>query len=147
MIRQVTINDLEIVAPLFDAYRQFYDKKSDVEGAKEFLLERIANNESVIYLAFDEKENAVGFVQLYPLFSSTRMKRFWILNDLFVSPEFRGQGFSRKLIEEAKNLCRKTNACAMLLETSVTNGIGNSLYPSAGFQLRDDANFYEWETK
>jgi GNAT superfamily N-acetyltransferase len=69
------------------------------------------------------------------------MKRFWILNDLFVSPEFRGQGFSRELIEEAKNLCRKTDACAMLLETSVTNDIGNSLYPSAGFQLRDDANF------
>lgn len=145
MTKQATINDLQTLAPLFDAYRQFYDKKSDVEGAKEFLLERIANNESVIYLAFDEKENAVGFVQLFPSFSSTRMKRFWILNDLFVSPEFRGQGFSRELIEEAKSLCRKTDACAMLLETSVTNHIGNSLYPSAGFQLRDDANFYEWE--
>lgn len=147
MTKQATINDLQTLAPLFDAYRQFYDKKSDVEGAKKFLLERIANNESVIYLAFDEKENAVGFVQLYPLFSSTRMKRFWMLNDLFVSPEFRGQGFSRELIDQAKKLCRKTDACAMLLETSVTNEIGNSLYPSAGFILRDDANFYEWETQ
>ncbi|MDM1522567.1 GNAT family N-acetyltransferase [Empedobacter stercoris] len=147
MTKQATINDLQTLAPLFDAYRQFYDKESDVEGAKEFLLERIANNESVIYLAFDEKENAVGFVQLYPLFSSTRMKRFWMLNDLFVSPEFRGQGFSRELIDQAKKLCRKTDACAMLLETSVTNEIGNSLYPSAGFILRDDANFYEWEVE
>lgn len=147
MTKQATINDLQTLAPLFDAYRQFYDKESDVEGAKEFLLDRIANNESVIYLAFDEKENAVGFVQLYPLFSSTRMKRFWMLNDLFVSPEFRGQGFSRELIDQAKKLCRKTDACAMLLETSVTNEIGNSLYPSAGFILRDDANFYEWETQ
>ncbi|MCA4781663.1 GNAT family N-acetyltransferase [Empedobacter stercoris] len=147
MTKQASINNLEEIVPLFDAYRQFYDKKSDVEGAKEFLLERIANNESVIYLAFDEKENAVGFVQLYPLFSSTRMKRFWILNDLFVSPEFRGQGFSRELIDQAKKLCIKTDACAMLLETSVTNHIGNSLYPSAGFILRDDANFYEWETQ
>lgn len=147
MTKQATINDLQTLAPLFDAYRQFYDKKSDVEGAKKILLERIANNESVIYLAFDEKENAVGFVQLYPLFSSTRMKRFWMLNDLFVSPEFRGQGFSRELIDQAKKLCRKTDACAMLLETSVTNEIGNSLYPSAGFILRDDANFYEWETQ
>ena len=147
MTKQATINDLQTLALLFDAYRQFYDKKSDVEGAKEFLLERIANNESVIYLAFDEKENAVGFVQLYPLFSSTRMKRFWMLNDLFVSPEFRGQGFSRELIDQAKKLCRKTDACAMLLETSVKNEIGNSLYPSTGFILRDDANFYEWETQ
>ena len=123
----------------------FYNKKSDIKAAEKFLEARIVNDESVIYLAFNEDEKAVGFVQLYPSFSSTRMKRFWILNDLFVSPDFRGQGFSRELIESAKDLCRQTDACAMLLETSVTNDIGNSLYPSAGFELRDDANFYEWE--
>ena len=145
MTKQATINNLGELAPLFDAYRQFYDKKSDVKAAEKFLEARIVNDESVIFLAYNAEEKAVGFVQLFPSFSSTRMKRFWILNDLFVSPEFRGQGFSRELIEEAKNLCRKTDACAMLLETSVTNDIGNSLYPSAGFQLRDDANFYEWE--
>ncbi len=145
MTKQATINNLEELAPLFDAYRQFYDKKSDIKAAEKFLEARIVNDESVIYLAFNEDEKAVGFVQLYPSFSSTRMKRFWILNDLFVSPDFRGQGFSRELIESAKDLCRQTDACAMLLETSVTNDIGNSLYPSAGFELRDDANFYEWE--
>ena len=145
MTKQATINNLEELAPLFDAYRQFYDKKSDIKAAEKFLETRIVNDESVIYLAFNEDEKAVGFVQLYPSFSSTRMKRFWILNDLFVSPDFRGQGFSRELIESAKDLCRQTDACAMLLETSVTNDIGNSLYPSAGFELRDDANFYEWE--
>ena len=145
MTKQATINNLGELAPLFDSYRQFYDKKSDVKAAEKFLEARIVNDESVIFLAYNAEEKAVGFVQLFPSFSSTRMKRFWILNDLFVSPEFRGQGFSRELIEEAKNLCRKTDACAMLLETSVTNDIGNSLYPSAGFQLRDDANFYEWE--
>lgn len=147
MTKQATINNLDELVPLFDAYRQFYDKKSDVKAAEEFLKARISNNESVIYLAFDKNEKAVGFVQLYPLFSSTRLKRFWILNDLYVSPESRGQGFSRELIEEAKKLCRETDACAMLLETSITNEIGNSLYSSSGFQLRDDANFYEWETQ
>jgi GNAT superfamily N-acetyltransferase len=145
MTKQATINNLGDLALLFDAYRQFYNKSSDIKAAEEFLESRIKNDESVIYLAFNEQEKAVGFVQLYPMFSSTRMKRFWILNDLFVTPEFRGKGFSRELIEEAKNLCRKTDACGMLLETSLQNDIGNSLYPSAGFQLRDDANFYEWE--
>ncbi|MCA4808434.1 GNAT family N-acetyltransferase [Empedobacter falsenii] len=147
MTKQASINNLEEIVPLFDAYRQFYGKKSDVKAAEEFLEARIVNDESVIFLAYNKDEKAVGFVQLYPLFSSTRMKRFWMLNDLFVSPEFRGQGFSRELIDQAKKLCRKTDACAMLLETSVKNEIGNSLYPSAGFILRDDANFYEWETK
>lgn len=147
MTKQATLQDLKILAPLFDAYRQFYDKVSDIKSAEEFLEARIKNNESAIFIAYDKDNNATGFVQLYPLFSSTRLKRFWILNDLFVSPEYRGNGFSKELIDMAKQLCRETDACAMLLETSVTNQIGNSLYPSAGFELRDDANFYEWTTK
>ncbi|WP_333663802.1 GNAT family N-acetyltransferase [Chishuiella changwenlii] len=146
MIKQATIKELKTLAPLFDAYRQFYDKISDIKSAEEFLEARISNQESVIFIAYNSDNNAVGFVQLYPSFSSTRLKRFWILNDLFVYSEFRGQGFSKKLIDSAKDLCRNTDACAMLLETSVTNDIGNSLYPGAGFQLRDDANFYEWTT-
>lgn len=146
MIKQVTLETLQDLIPLFDAYRQFYEKDSDLKLAEEFLKLRIVHNESVIYMIYNEDKPA-GFVQLYPLFSSTRLKRFWILNDLFVSPDFRGKGFSKQLIEESKNLCRKTNACAMLLETSINNSIGNSLYKQTGFELRDDANFYEWSTK
>lgn len=146
MIQPAIINDLTELSILFDAYHQFYNKASDIEGAKDFLAERINKNESKIFIAFED-EVAIGFIQLYPLFSSTRMKRFWILNDLFVSPKWRGKGFSKALIEEAKELCMQTNACGMLLETSIINEIGNNLYPSMGFVLRDDANFYEWEVK
>lgn len=146
MIKQVTLETLQDLIPLFDAYRQFYKKDSDLKLAEDFLKSRIINNESVIYMLYDEGK-AVGFVQLYPSFSSTRLKRFWILNDLFISPYFRGKGFSKQLIEEAKDLCRKTDACAMLLETSINNSIGNSLYTQTGFELRDDANFYEWSNK
>lgn len=146
MIQPATINHLNELSILFDAYRQFYNKGSDIESAKLFLADRMNNNESKIFIAF-EGEEVVGFIQLYPLFSSTRMKRFWILNDLFVSSRWRGKGFSKALIEEAKELCYQTDACGMLLETSVINEIGNILYPSMGFVLRDDANFYEWEVK
>ena len=146
MIQPAIINHLNELSILFDAYRQFYNKVSDIESAKVFLADRMNNNESKIFIAFDGEE-AVGFIQLYPLFSSTRMKRFWILNDLFVLPKWRGKGLSKALIEEAKELCNQTDACAMLLETSISNEIGNNLYPSMGFVLRDDANFYEWEVK
>ena len=147
MIKQATQADVENLAHLFDAYRQFYHKTADLKAAADFLRARIENNESVIYIAMNELNHFVGFVQLYPSFSSTRLKRFWVLNDLFVDPEFRGNGYSKALIEKAKDLCQATNACGMLLETSKTNDIGNKLYPSCGFEIRDDANFYEWELK
>ena len=67
----------------FDLYRLFYGQESNLEGAKEFLKERLVNEESVVFIAFDEN-NPIGFVQLYPSFSSVSMERSWVLNDLYV---------------------------------------------------------------
>ena len=82
-IRRASANDLSMVAPLFDAYRVFYKKDSDLAAANSFLKERLENSESFIFLALDDNGAAAGFIQLYPLFSSTRMARLWLLNDLF----------------------------------------------------------------
>ena len=73
------------------------------------------------------------------------MNKLWLLNDLFVSEKFRGKGVSVLLIEEAKKLCKKTNACGLILETAKTNEIGNSLYPKTGFLLDLEHNYYSWE--
>lgn len=145
-IRKATERDLDSLSQLFDEYRVFYHKPSDLAGAKIFLSERIMNKDSEIFVAEDNGK-LVGFVQLYPLFSSTRMKRYWLLNDLYVNPHFRGKGFSKDLIEKAKELCRTSNSCGMYLETGKENTIGNQLYPNAGFKKYDEVNFYEWEVE
>lgn len=146
MVRQATENDLEQLCHLFDAYRVFYRKRSDIEAAHKFLKDRIAKKESVIYVD-EENEKLTGFTQLYPLFSSTRMQRSWLLNDLYVLPEFRGRDISKKLIAAARLLAKQTGAAGILLETEKTNAIGNRLYPAAGFQLYQETNFYWWENE
>jgi len=113
--RKATIQDLPQLAELFDQYRVFYHKESDIPAAESFLKDRIENKDSEIFVAESEGD-LVGFVQLYPLFSSTRMKRYWLLNDLFVNENYRGKGFSKELIEEAKELAKCTNAAGILLE-------------------------------
>ncbi len=146
MTRKVEIKDIDQLAELFDQYRIFYHKDSDISAAKKFLTERIENKDSEIFVAESEGE-LVGFVQLYPLFSSTRMKRYWLLNDLYVNENHRGKGFSKKLIEDSKELAKSTDAAGILLETGKSNDIGNQLYPSCGFEIYNKVNFYEWTNK
>lgn len=143
MTRKATLQDIGQLSELFDQYRIFYHKTSDVPAAEQFLTARIENGDSKIFVA-EIEERLVGFVQLYPLFSSTRMKRYWLLNDLFVNESYRGKGFSKELIEQAKEMAQSTDACGILLETGKSNDIGNKLYPSCGFELYDEVNFYEW---
>jgi GNAT superfamily N-acetyltransferase len=144
-IRQAIQSDINQLAYLFDQYRVFYKKKSDFAEAKIFLFERIFTKTSEIFVYENEEGNLVGFVQLYPLFSSTRLKRLWLLNDLYVHPEYRGKGISVALIDAAKQLCRQTNACGLMLETAKKNKIGNKLYPKTGFELDTDHNYYSWD--
>jgi len=144
IIKPATLDELDSLVELFDAYRVWYRKTSDKETGKQFLSDRIDKKESVIFVA-EESRSLVGFTQLYPIFSSTRMKRMWLLNDLYVSEKHRGKGYSKALIHAAKKHCKETGAGGILLETEQSNIIGNKLYPSQGFQLEEN-NFYFWTT-
>ena len=142
-VTQATIDNIDGLTAIFEQYRQFYRKEADHVAAKAFLRKRIINKESIIYIAINDEDKIVGFTQLYPSFSSTRLSKLWILNDLCVDKESRGMGISKLLIARAKQLCTETNACAVILETEKDNLIGNSLYAATGFTLESE-NHYFW---
>ena len=140
-IIEANIKHLDDIAPLFNAYRIFYEQPSDLESAKQFLKDRITNCESIIYLAYDENE-AVGFTQLYPLFSSVSMKPMYLLNDLYVKSNYRGNGIGEALINKAKALCEKEQNKGLALETAPDNP-AQKLYKRLGF-VKDHDLYYYW---
>ena len=142
-IREAKISDIDNLSSLFNSYRMFYGKDSNVGVAKKFLESRIKLCDSKIYVS-EVDQCLTGFVQLYPIFSSTRVSKYWLLNDLFVDANERGKGYSKHLIKKAKDLVKDTSACGMMLETDKTNNIGNYLYTSQGFKKNIVSNFYEW---
>ena len=125
---------LDDLAVLFDGYREFYRQTSDLEAARRFIRERFANDDSVIFAAsLPESDALVGFTQLYPTFSSVRMRRVWTLNDLFVAESARGQGVSRALMEVAREFAVSTGAVAVELATERDNTVAQALYDSLGY--------------
>src|SRR5262249_25955229 len=139
-----TLEQVELVAPLFDAYRQFYGQPPDPDGAHRFLAERLGRGESVIY-AVVEGGRALGFTQLYPSFSSVSMRPIWILNELFVPEDARRRGVGARLLRAARDHALRTGAARLALSTAVTNTTAQALYERAGRQ-RDTAFFhYEYQ--
>lgn len=137
-----TINDLEIVALLFDAYRQFYKQTSNLSLARNFIRDRMQNNESVIILAVNEDNKTVGFCQLYPTFCSVEAKPIYVLYDLFVAPETRRSGAGKVLLQTAEQLAADNGIARLDLTTAKTNEAAQSAYETLGW-VRDEI-FYAY---
>ena len=142
VVRQATLADLDAIAPLFDAYRQFYGKQPDLGLARRFLRERLERKESVVLIAHEKDGKAVGFTQLYPSFSSGQARSIYILNDLFVVPESRRLGVGRLLLDAAADFGRNAAAASLTLATAVSNLPAQSLYETAGWSR--DTEFYTY---
>lgn len=140
-IIRANMTHLDDVVMLFDGYRQFYRAESDLVATRLFVSQRLELQDSVILMA-EEDDEALGFVQLYPSFSSVSMRRIWILNDLFVHPNARKRGVGRFLLEQAKQFGIKHNALRLELTTEITNTPAQALYESLGW-VRDEV-FYSY---
>lgn len=130
------------LAPMFDAYRVFYDQRSDIEGARRFLRARLEKNDSVIFIAIDDEGDGLGFVQLFPTFSSISMRKLWILNDLYVAENARGAGVATALLERARVYAIETHAKGLMLQTAIDNVAARQLYEKLGW--RRDEDFYTY---
>ena len=106
-IRLATSLDLQPLSHLFDEYRQSLGQEANYQGCETFLSSRLAENDSMLFVAFD-RINMVGFIQLYPSFTSLLLKPIWNLDDAYVVPECRSKGIATMMIDKAKALANST---------------------------------------
>ena len=124
--------DLDVLATLFDAYRTFYGQTPDLPPGRQWLRGRLRFGESVVLVA-KRGGVAVGFVQLYPMFSSVRTSRTWTLNDLYVDAGARRRGVARALLDASAAFARGDGAAGISLETTQDNAAARALYRAAGW--------------
>lgn len=135
-----------LVYNLFDKYRVFYNQQPDIEVSKKFILERLDNKESVIFVALDDDtQHPIGFTQLYPKYSSMRVIKNWILNDLYVEQNFRKSGTGTALIQAAIYFAKQNGAKFVELSTAVDNYTAQHLYEQVGFFKQEpETDFYTY---
>ena len=139
-IRAASVDDVDTLAPLFDAYRQFYEQAPDLDRAASFLRDRLGRGESVVLIAIDPALGAVGFCQMYPSFCSVEAAPIVTLYDLYVRPDARRTGAGRALMQAAEAHCRASGVARMDLSTARDNARAQALYESLGW-VRDTVYF------
>lgn len=144
-IQRITESQIDDIVHLFDSYRVFYKMKSDISASSVFLTERISRGESIIFAAYIG-ETAVGFVQLYYTFSSVSLEKSLILNDVYVTTEYRGNSIGQQLLLKAQEYCRSNGYKGLALET-VINNPAQKLYEKLGWKKDYHCFHYFWQVK
>lgn len=136
VIRNATLKDIEALVGLFEQYRAFYGKVSDLKNASVFLSEHLTHGRSQIFVA-QIAQQLVGFIQLYPLWSSLEMGRVWVINDLFVQMDFRGVKIGQALMQAGIAFAQQYDAVYIGLETGKENLRAQRLYQKLGFVIEE----------
>lgn len=138
-IFRISAEQAETVAPLFDAYRCFYGKPSNLRAAARFLADRLSQGHSTVLAATRSTRtpatpaDVIGFAQLYNSYSSIALQSICILNDLFVDRSHRRSGIARRLVSASIDHAKAGGAARIELATQHSNGPALSLYRSLGF--------------
>jgi GNAT superfamily N-acetyltransferase len=138
-VRQAVFTDLEELSVLFDEYRVFQGKISDLSAARAFLKARFNHGDSVAFIA-TEGPLALGFAHLYPSYSSTSLARVFILNDLFVREIARRKGLASKLLAAVEVYAWAHGAARVTLNVAIENQSGQALYEAQGWSK--DTQFF-----
>ncbi len=144
-ILKAKAHHIPMVAPLFNNYRTFYKQESNIAAAENFLKERMEKNESILFIAVENKRG-IGFVQLYRSFSSVALKPIFILNDLYVSDQHRGKGVGEALLNRSKQYCKEKKYQGLALETAIDNP-AQRLYEKLDWKKDTDCFHYFWTAK
>jgi ribosomal protein S18 acetylase RimI-like enzyme len=133
---------LDELTTLFDLYRQFYKQPADLSACRHYLQDRMANDESTIFLAQSDDGEAIGFTQLYATFCSVDLIPRLILYDLYVSKSVRRQGVGKALMDRATSFAKQNGFKRLSLETAVDNLPGQALYEKELWER--DLEFYTY---
>ena len=132
--------NLDLLLPLFEQYRLHHGMSENPERTLTFLRNRIRFSESILFLAVNDAQQAIGFIQLYPRLSSLQLQRYWQLTDIFVQDRPNKTEIYTALIEKAKEFVCYTQSRFLVVEQNTQH---HEIWENEGFRLNPKKAIFE----
>ncbi len=133
MIEEVTDKNIEEILPLIEEYQIFYGaEQHNDEKNKLFFLSSQKTMRTVFFIFIGLRQKAIGFTTIYTGFSSARAEAIAILNDLYVQPAYRGNGYGKELVNNALYIAKTMGFSRLQWLTAEGNETAQKLYNNLG---------------
>jgi ribosomal protein S18 acetylase RimI-like enzyme len=137
-IRQPLLEDTSRLKELMIQYIVgFYKfRQPDDDKLNELIHVLLEQREGIQFVA-ENDGNLVGFATLYFSYSTLRATKIAVMNDLFVTEEFRGQGAAAKLFAACKGYAARNRYANLSWTTAKDNLRAQRFYEKMGGELGD----------
>ena len=132
-LRSATIDDVEKVLSLARGFYQHFSYPWDDETKRKALLQLLDDPMAgQVWLVFLNEE-LVGYVILSYYFSLEYNGRTAVIDELYISPDYRGRGIGKETLQQICNFAGDHGLTALHLESELTNVRATALYKKLGF--------------
>ena len=135
MIRRATGDDAGEVGRLLDDFNREFDEYTPGVEALTKRARQLINEGEITVLLVGDEPFGLAQLRLLPSMWSDGFEAY--LEELYIAPDRRGEGFGRKLLDAAIELSRERGATHLQLNTSEDDTAALALYESAGFTNRE----------
>ncbi len=125
---------IEELLPLFVDYAKISNIYRTKESYRQFITQQLKNEKALILMAFID-HRPVAFLQISKAYSTLAMKQTWLLNDLFVSFEFRRKKVATQMLQHLIAIAKAEKVFSIKLTTEQSNQAAIALYQSQSFEL------------
>jgi len=122
----------------------FWNKTDAISDEQfETIFEDALNRAELITMMIieDDEREAVGFANLMTIFSVWAHGKALILDDLFLSEQYRGKGLGRIVMEFIKNYAKENGYKRLQLQSEFSNPNAHEFYTRLGYKS-EDMHFY-----
>ena len=133
ILRPTQAKDLEVVLPLVEAFYQHFNYGFSLEEKSQTLQELWAHPDRGCLWLIEKDQAVAGYIYLSFYFSIEFGGRTAFIDELFVLPEYRGQGIGSQIINLVEAECGLLKLKALHLESERTNQRATALYTKLGF--------------
>ena len=131
-IRDARFDEIDELLPLMRAYCDFYESDPPDDGLRTMARALIEDSSQGVLLIARKGGSAVGFAAMDWKWSSLRGSRVGYLEDLFVTPDARGDGIADALIGICAERCRERALPVLQWLTAPDNLRAQSVYNRVG---------------
>lgn len=128
---------------LWAGYLTFYEHALSTEQTELSWQRLLSSSDGLNALVAEQAGQLIGLAHYFWTPSTWQQNQDLYLEDLFVSPEVRGNGVGKKLIEELIRICKNAGGSKVHWQTHFTNKTAIGLYEKLGKQ----SEFIVFETK